>query len=67
MIYPDSVEVMRRRGWTDRQLEGVLEIVNLNHIVAREGGWDVSADWKVRTRIILDRNVFDQKKITFVQ
>ena len=47
VIYPDSVEEMRQRGWSDLDLEKVLEIVNLNHIVTREGGWDVPADWKV--------------------
>ena len=26
----------------------VLDTVNLNHIVTREGGWDTAADWKVR-------------------
>lgn len=46
VIYPDSVEEMRQRGWSDLDLEKVLEIVNLNHIVTREGGWDVPADWK---------------------
>ena len=25
----------------------VLDTVNLNHIVTREGGWDTAADWKV--------------------
>ena len=26
----------------------MLDTVNLNHIVTREGGWDTAADWKVR-------------------
>ena len=25
----------------------MLDTVNLNHIVTREGGWDTAADWKV--------------------
>ena len=47
VIYPDSQIEMLRKGWKDHDLENILEIVNLNHIVTREGGWDVSADWKV--------------------
>merc|ERR1719369_1094090 len=37
---------MRHKGWSDQDLEQVLEIVSLNHILAREGGWDTAADWK---------------------
>ena len=47
MIYPDNQTEMAGRGWKDTDLEEILQIVNLNHIVTREGGWDVAADWKV--------------------
>ena len=47
MIYPDSETEMAKKGWDDRELGHVLEIVDLNHIVTREGGWDSTADWKV--------------------
>ena len=30
----------------------VLDTVNLNHIVTREGGWDTAADWKVRMMML---------------
>ena len=46
IIYPDSSEDMRRKGHTDEDLMRVLEIVNLQHVVAREGGLDAEADWK---------------------
>ncbi|KAK7101616.1 ATP-binding cassette sub-family D member 1-like [Littorina saxatilis] len=46
VIYPDSKDDMRGKGLKDSDLEQILNTVNLQHIVHREGGWDSVSDWK---------------------
>ncbi|KAL7884628.1 hypothetical protein AOLI_G00073980 [Acnodon oligacanthus] len=46
VIYPDTAQEMKERGFTDQQMEGILRTVNLLYILEREGGWDAESDWK---------------------
>ena len=38
VVYPDTLEEMRNKGFCDKDLEKILDIVNLQQIVTREGG-----------------------------
>eukprot|EP01137_Pigoraptor_chileana_P010193 Opistho-2@59439 len=45
VIYPDTIDDMRRKGLTDAHLETIMEQVSLRYVVQREGGWDALGDW----------------------
>jgi len=46
IIYPDTVEDMKSKGRTDKDLEEILSWVNLMNILERERGWDSVNEWK---------------------
>ncbi|XP_015927732.1 ATP-binding cassette sub-family D member 2 [Parasteatoda tepidariorum] len=46
VIYPHTLEDMRNDNKSDDDLFKILEIVHLQHIVVREGGWNAIRDWK---------------------
>lgn len=46
IIYPHTPEEMKANGITDAHLLAILSIVQLDHIVDREGGWEVEREWK---------------------
>lgn len=47
ILYPDTVEEMHDRGVTDKDLLDILHVVQIGHIVEREGGWDVEKEWTI--------------------
>ena len=46
IIYPNTREEMLAAGKTDADLMDLLRVVQLEHIVDREGGWDVQREWR---------------------
>jgi ATP-binding cassette subfamily D (ALD) long-chain fatty acid import protein len=47
ILYPDTVEEMHERGVSDKDLLDILHIVQIGHIVDREGGWDIEKEWTI--------------------
>ncbi|KAL0073856.1 ABC transporter transmembrane region 2-domain-containing protein, partial [Phycomyces blakesleeanus] len=45
ILYPHTVEEMHARNITDDMLLAILDVVQIKHIVEREGGWDSEKEW----------------------
>ncbi|KAJ4298043.1 ATP-binding cassette long-chain fatty acid transporter pxa2 [Kalmusia sp. IMI 367209] len=45
IIYPDSLREMRDKNITDADLLAILEVVEIEGIVDRPGGWDAEQEW----------------------
>ena len=45
VIYPDTVEEMKRKKIGDNDLSVLLEKVQLKYVLEREKGWDSVQDW----------------------
>ncbi|KAK1927880.1 ABC transporter transmembrane region 2-domain-containing protein [Papiliotrema laurentii] len=46
IIYPHSHAEMLQKGVTDADLFNILQVVEMGHIVEREGGWDAVREWR---------------------
>lgn len=46
IIYPDSKLEQIRQGVTDDELFGILQIVEIENLVEREGGWEAEKEWR---------------------
>jgi ATP-binding cassette subfamily D (ALD) long-chain fatty acid import protein len=46
IIYPHTVSEMRAKGKTDEDLLAIMQKIQIDHIVEREGGWDVQREWR---------------------
>ncbi|PVU95835.1 hypothetical protein BB559_002599 [Furculomyces boomerangus] len=46
IIYPHTVFDLESNGVSDSDLADILEIVQLNSLVTREGGWDTVKEWR---------------------
>jgi ATP-binding cassette subfamily D (ALD) long-chain fatty acid import protein len=46
IIYPHAQGEMLSRGVRDDDLLDILKVVDMDHIVEREGGWDSIREWR---------------------
>jgi len=46
VIYPHSQEQMKAQGSSDNDLLAILAVVGMDSVVEREGGWDVTREWR---------------------
>lgn len=46
IIYPDGLRQMRDKAVTDQDLYRILQRVEIEQIVERDGGWDAEEEWR---------------------
>lgn len=46
IIYPDSLRQMRDKRVTDKDLYKILQKVEIEQVVERDGGWDAEEEWR---------------------
>lgn len=46
IIYPDSKMEQIRRGVSDEELYAILEVVEIEGLVEKEGGWEAEKEWR---------------------
>ena len=45
VIYPDTIEDMKKKRMSDKDLENLLDKVQLRYLLERENGWNSVQDW----------------------
>eukprot|EP00004_Rigifila_ramosa_P025111 TRINITY_DN7446_c0_g1_i2.p1 TRINITY_DN7446_c0_g1~~TRINITY_DN7446_c0_g1_i2.p1 ORF type:complete len:680 (-),score=167.62 TRINITY_DN7446_c0_g1_i2:2-1765(-) len=45
IIFPDTVEEMKKKSKSDEQLRQLLKATSLEYILERDGGWENTSDW----------------------
>jgi ATP-binding cassette subfamily D (ALD) protein 3 len=45
VIYPDTLEDMKRKKITDKDLSALMDNVKLSYLIERENGWNSVQDW----------------------
>ncbi|KAL6299661.1 adrenoleukodystrophy protein [Sparassis latifolia] len=46
VIYPHGRDEMEARSVTDDDLLAILSVVQMDHVVERDGGWDAAREWR---------------------
>jgi ATP-binding cassette, subfamily D (ALD), peroxisomal long-chain fatty acid import protein len=46
IIYPDGIRDMHSKGVKDSDLLSILQILEIDSVVDREGGWDAEEEWR---------------------
>ncbi|CAO3696731.1 unnamed protein product [Rhizopus microsporus] len=72
ILYPDTIEDMKQKSVTDEDLLDILKVVQIEHIVEREGGWDSEKEWSLalsggdKQRIAMARLFYHKPRYTIL-